>query len=508
MEPKKANDPDELGGWLISGRLGEGAFGTVFLAQKGAQKAAVKVVRDLMDEEGLERFQLEIAALKKLDDPYIAKILDSGLESVIPWFATEFVNGPTLDEKVKYEGVLQERAWLNLASNLFHALVTSHSAGVVHKDVKPSNIILGETGNKLIDFGIAHISGQTRIVSVGEFEGSRPYSSPESSTGKSLPGMDVFSAAATLAFAAKGKTIWQGNTELQLMRSINEDEPDLSQLTALQKSFLAPLLNKNISERPSSEAAYKRTLDLIANYGQPDSLKAFSNWDPVSKVRNRKKKGLLFYVGNSIVGIFLLVGLLLSGLRLTSDTTSSTQESLNSLNMQSPSPTLDVRQSKSPSQTQNSTTKPKVSPPAKQSPSINPSKSSSPKPVASSFGTFKESPPEASNLKIVNIFGRSFESSGGLDWSVPLTNSSSEIVPPITNLQFRLIGYPNEIWLDVGYKLKVGDYGIQAVVDKVLFELIFKKTVCPEFRFVRIENNLVVNVWKPGTPDCATDYIP
>ncbi len=345
MEPKKANDPDELGGWLISGRLGEGAFGTVFLAQKGAQKAAIKVIRDLMDEEGLERFQLEIAALKKLDDPYIAKILDSGLESVIPWFATEFVNGPTLDEKVKYEGVLEELAWLNLASNLFHALLTSHSSGVVHKDVKPSNIILGETGNKLIDFGIAHVTGHTRIVNVGEFEGSRPYSSPESSTGKSLPGMDVFSAAVTLAFAAKGKTIWQGNTELQLMRSINEDEPDLSGLTELQRGFLAPLLNKNISERPSSEAAYKKTLDLIANYGHSKNRDTFYNWAPVSKAKNRKNRGLLFYVGNSIVGIFLLLGLLLSGLRLTSGSNFSTQESSGSVNTQSPSLVADPKQS-------------------------------------------------------------------------------------------------------------------------------------------------------------------
>jgi hypothetical protein len=81
-------------------------------------------------------------------------------------------------------------------------------------------------------------------------------------------------------------------------------------------------------------------------------------------------------------------------------------------------------------------------------------------------------------------------------------------VPPITNLQFRLIGYPNKSWLDVGYKLKVSNNGVQALVDKVLFEILFKKTVCPEFRFVRIENGLVVNIWNSGTPECATDYIP
>ena len=70
------------------------------------------------------------------------------------------------------------------------------------------------------------------------------------------------------------------------------------------------------------------------------------------------------------------------------------------------------------------------------------------------------------------------------------------------------MGYPNKIWLDIGYKLKKGDYGVQAQVDKLLLETILKKTVCPEFRFVRIENSQVINIWQPGTPDCATDYIP
>ena len=192
------------------GRLGEGGFGTVFLAERGAQKAAIKMVRDEPDSliEGHDRFRLEITALEKLVDPYIAKVIDSDLTGEVPWFATEFINGPTLEAKVKYEGVLEERNWFNLAANLFHALATSHAAGVVHKDIKPSNIILGETGNKLIDFGIAHISGHTRKVNFGDFEGSRPYSSPESSTGNSVPGMDVFSAAVTLAFAGLGRSIW------------------------------------------------------------------------------------------------------------------------------------------------------------------------------------------------------------------------------------------------------------------------------------------------------------
>ena len=181
MEPKKANDPDELGGWRINGRLGEGGFGTVFLAEKGAQKAAIKVIRQefVEEEDARSRLATEAEVLSKLSDPSIGKILDSDLSGESPWIATEFINGPTLDDKVKYEGPLEEIAWFNLAANIFHAIVAANELGVIHKDIKPSNIILGETGNKLIDFGIAHISGQTRTAMFGDREGSTPFSSPE-----------------------------------------------------------------------------------------------------------------------------------------------------------------------------------------------------------------------------------------------------------------------------------------------------------------------------------------
>ena len=223
MEPKKANDPDELGGWRINGRLGEGGFGTVFLAEKGAQKAAIKVIRQefVEEDEARNRLATEAEVLSKLSDPSIGKILESDLSGELPWIATEFINGPTLDDKVKYEGPLEEIAWFNLAANIFHAIITANEIGIIHKDIKPSNIILGETGNKLIDFGIAHISGQTRTATFGDREGSTPFSSPEHFTIRPNPKMDVFSAAATLAYAGKGGSIWKGENDLQLMRSIN-----------------------------------------------------------------------------------------------------------------------------------------------------------------------------------------------------------------------------------------------------------------------------------------------
>lgn len=265
MEPKKENDPVELGGWRINGRLGEGGFGTVFLAEKGAQKAAIKVIRNefVEEDEARNRLAVEAEVLSKLSDPSIGRILDADLSGKLPWIATEFINGPTLDDKVRFEGPLEEIAWFNLAANLFHAIVAANKFGIIHKDIKPSNIILGETGNKLIDFGIAHISGQTRTFNFGDREGSTPFSSPEHFTVKPNPKMDVFSAAATLAFAGKASSIWSGENDLQLMRSINEDQPKFDGLTANQIKFLKPLLEKNPSDRPTALEAYQYALGYI-----------------------------------------------------------------------------------------------------------------------------------------------------------------------------------------------------------------------------------------------------
>lgn len=285
MEPKKANDPDELGGWRITGRLGEGGFGTVFLAEKGAQKAAIKVIRQefVEEDDARDRLATEAEVLSKLSDPSIGKILDSDLSGEFPWIATEFINGPTLDAKIKYEGPLEEIAWFNLAANIFHAIVSANELGIIHKDIKPSNIILGETGNKLIDFGIAHISGQTRTAAFGDREGSTPFSSPEHFTIRANPKMDVFSAAATLAFAAKSTSIWKGDNDLQLMRSINEDSPNLDGLSDNQIKFLVPLLEKNPSDRPSALDAHQSALGyiefLLGKTKKPTPLKGRSKFN-------------------------------------------------------------------------------------------------------------------------------------------------------------------------------------------------------------------------------------
>ncbi|MEI6294705.1 MAG: serine/threonine-protein kinase [Actinomycetes bacterium] len=313
MEPKRPTDPDYLGGWKVTSRLGEGGFGTVFLATKGVQSAAIKVIKEEFLEEGSARERIinEASTLSKLDDIYIGKIIESGLNDQMPWIATEYVNGPTLQEKVHLDQPLDELVWFNLASNLFHALVTAHAAGVIHRDIKPSNIVLGESGNKLIDFGISHVSGTTKSAVIGDFEGSHPFSAPENyMPGRNVPEMDVFSAAATLAYAGTGHSVWSGENPIQLMRSINDDEPNLDGLTELQKEFLRPLFVKNSSERPSSTESLVKATEylayLVTNYegDRPEPLRV------ISGKRNGffSKKSILGSLAVLIAGSLIILG--------------------------------------------------------------------------------------------------------------------------------------------------------------------------------------------------------
>lgn len=313
MEPLKNSDPSILGDWRIMGRLGEGGFGTVYLAEKGAQKAAIKVIKSEFVEESDARTRLatEAEVLSKLSNPYIGKILDSDVNSDLPWIATEFVNGPTLDNKVKYEGPLTEIEWFNLAANLFHAIVAANELGVIHKDIKPSNIILGETGNKLIDFGIAHVSGQTRTVVFGDREGSTPFSSPEHFTPRSNPKMDVFSAAATLAFAGKGSGVWVGENDLQLMRSINEDSPNLDGLSNHQIDYLTPLFEKNPSERLSPKEALANALnylEFLLENSQNAQLRQIKIAKPKKSSINKTRRAII--VSSAFLFLLMLAGLL------------------------------------------------------------------------------------------------------------------------------------------------------------------------------------------------------
>jgi Leucine-rich repeat (LRR) protein len=126
-----------------------------------------------------------------------------------------------------------------------------------------------------------------------------------------------------------------------------------------------------------------------------------------------------------------------------------------------------------------------------------------------SSNDLKISSPLASTVKTSEIFGRVFKDSEMI-WRVILTNSSTESVPPINGIQFRLVGYEEAGWVSLPYKLKKDSRSnsVYAAVDDLFLSVLFKKPVCPEFRAVREENGKLVNIWTKGKPECSNDYLP
>ena len=219
MEKLRQGDPESIGPYSIIARLGAGGMGVVFLATRGAERVALKVVRSsFLDDPSLRtRFEREIETLKKVSSPFVAKIIDSSIEGEIAWHAVEFVNGPTLRELVDANGPLSSNNWWALASQLQKAVEAIHELRIVHRDIKPSNIIMSETGPKLIDFGISQDSEATSLTGTGMVAGSPAWLSPEQLEGSEIgAGSDLFSVGSVLTFAATGRSPWGDETSLSV----------------------------------------------------------------------------------------------------------------------------------------------------------------------------------------------------------------------------------------------------------------------------------------------------
>ncbi|MEZ0111411.1 serine/threonine protein kinase [Catenulispora sp. EB89] len=187
MEPLQDTDPRQIGPYEIIGLLGVGGMGRVYLGiGEGGTKAAVKVVNAelLRDEEFRKRFTREATATAKVRGRFIADIVAAEIDTPHPWLATEYIDGPALSDKVAKQGPLTASDAQQTAAGLAEALTTIHAAGVVHRDVKPANVLIAESGPHLIDFGIARDSAASTITRSGIVVGTPPYMAPEQIRGK------------------------------------------------------------------------------------------------------------------------------------------------------------------------------------------------------------------------------------------------------------------------------------------------------------------------------------
>ncbi|MFC6879480.1 MULTISPECIES: protein kinase domain-containing protein [Actinomadura] len=255
MRPFLAGDPAWVGRYRLLGRLGAGGMGTVFLAvSPGGRLVALKVVRsDFAADEGFrERFRREIAAARRVGGAGTAPVLDGDADAPRPWFAAAYVPGPTLAEAVGAVGPFPEGALRALGAGLAEALLDVHAAGLVHRDLKPGNILLAEDGPKIIDFGVTKAVDASQLTATGAMVGTPAFMSPEqiAESRDAGPASDVFSLAGALVYAATGAGPFSAGDPASLIYRVMYEEPRLDGVPGPLRGVLSACLAKEPDRRP------------------------------------------------------------------------------------------------------------------------------------------------------------------------------------------------------------------------------------------------------------------
>ncbi|MFJ7490900.1 serine/threonine-protein kinase [Streptomyces sp. NPDC097727] len=263
MQPLEAGEPLTIGAYRLLGRLGAGGMGRVYLGRSaGGRTVAVKVVHPhfALDEQFRARFRREVDAARRIGAQWTAPVLDADPDAPIPWVATGYVAGPPLSTAVAEHGPLPEHAVRTLGAGLGEALAAVHEQGLIHRDVKPSNVLLALDGPRLIDFGIAHaIGATTSLTSTGVSVGSPGYMAPEQIRGVDISGAaDVFSLGAVLAYAATGTAPFLGDSSAVLLYKVVHEEPELGELEGELRDVVAGCLAKDPEDRPTPTELARR----------------------------------------------------------------------------------------------------------------------------------------------------------------------------------------------------------------------------------------------------------
>ncbi|MFD8224505.1 serine/threonine-protein kinase [Streptomyces massasporeus] len=263
MRPLDVDEPTVVGPYRLLGRLGSGGMGRVYLGRSaGGRTVAVKIVHPhfALDEEFRARFRREVEAARRVGGAWTAPVLDADPGARVPWVATAYAAGPSLSAAVADGGPLPAHTVRALGAGLAEALAAVHELGLVHRDVKPSNVLLTLDGPLLIDFGIARATdGTASLTSTGVSIGSPGYMSPEQILGKGVTGAaDVFSLGAVLAYAATGEPPFPGDSSAALLYKVVHEEPELGLLDGELRSITAECLAKDPATRPAPAELARR----------------------------------------------------------------------------------------------------------------------------------------------------------------------------------------------------------------------------------------------------------
>ncbi|KYH44888.1 serine/threonine protein kinase [Branchiibius sp. NY16-3462-2] len=246
-----------LGAYELLDQVGEGGMGVVYRAKApDGQYVALKALRPYIahDPDARARLRREVASLRRVRAPGVAALLDADVDGPRPYLVTEFVSGPPLDKVVANEGPFTDQRLADLAQGLADALGAIHRAGVIHRDLKPGNVLVGRDGPVLIDFGISHVAEDSRLTMTGLVMGTPGYLSPEMVEGGEVTqAADWWGWAATLAYAASGTPPFGRGQMTAVLDRVLRGQADLSGVDDRIRPLLAAALSPDPASRPGTQ---------------------------------------------------------------------------------------------------------------------------------------------------------------------------------------------------------------------------------------------------------------
>jgi len=305
-------DPRLIGPYQLLGRLGAGGMGRVFLGVSAAGRpVAVKIVHAELaaDPDFRARFSSEVAAARKVSGLFTALVVDADVDARIPWLATAYVAGSSLSEAVRNCGPLTSSSLLALAAGLAKSLTAIHGAGVVHGDLKPSNVLLALDGPRVIDFGISQAAEVAPLARAGLVVGTPSFMSPEQAAGQEVgPLSDVFSLGAVLAFAATGRKPFGAGQPATVLERVVREAADLEGAPAEVRPLIEQCLAKDPLRRPTAaELLAGVTAAQSAMEPRPEPAPAGTAPDRPAGARARSGRRRLI-TASAVAAIFVAFG--------------------------------------------------------------------------------------------------------------------------------------------------------------------------------------------------------
>ncbi|MFI6919577.1 protein kinase [Nonomuraea spiralis] len=269
---------DRLGPYRLLRRLGEGGMGVVHLAvDPQGRQVAVKVLRGEVagDEVARRRLSREVETMRRVRSKFIAEVLDADVTGHRPYIVTRYVPGRPLDEIVKDDGPLDLPALVRVAHGVASALAVVHSVGVIHRDLKPGNVLILDGEPVLIDFGIAQAVDATRLTQTGMFIGTPGYLAPEIIEGQEAgPEVDIHAWAGTLLYAGTGQPPFGKGTLEMIFYNITAGKADISGVPSELQPLLKAGFQRNPAKRPKAADLAEQTARMLPRppQGAPEEI--------------------------------------------------------------------------------------------------------------------------------------------------------------------------------------------------------------------------------------------